>query len=67
MHFSAILLAAMTASLAAANPLSPRAAVCSGTESSPLCCDVNVGGVAALNCDPRKLHIHYPWDMKPVC
>jgi hypothetical protein len=35
--------------------LSPRQSdVCSGAEGTPLCCDVNVLGVADLDCAPRE-------------
>jgi hypothetical protein len=31
-----------------------QAGICSGAEGTPLCCDVDVLGVADLDCSPRK-------------
>jgi len=61
MHFSTIViaLAGATTTMASAIPgkstlLGRQSTLCSGAESSPVCCATDVLGVADLDCAPRK-------------
>ena len=39
-----------------------QAALCSGLENEPLCCAVNLLGIADLDCSARKLCLSLPDD-----
>ena len=60
MYFSSIVITALlNAYIGVAGPASQRETrqetLCSGLEDKPLCCAVDVLGVASLNCQARKL------------